>query len=109
MVPKLTEPPNIDRLAKNGVLFERHYTSNPICAPSRATLLTGKYSHLNGHKDNASAFNGAQPNVAKLLQTGGYETAWIGKWHLVSDPTGFDHWEILRGQGEYYDPTILFR
>ncbi len=104
---RLNRTPNIDRLAKNGVLFERHYTSNPICAPSRATLLTGKYSHVNGHKDNASAFNGAQSNVAKLLQAGGYETAWIGKWHLVSDPTGFDHWEILRGQGEYYDPTIL--
>jgi arylsulfatase A-like enzyme len=104
---RVNQTPNIDRLARNGALFERHYTSNPICAPSRATLLTGKYSHVNGHKDNASAFNGAQSNVAKLLQAGGYETAWIGKWHLVSDPTGFNHWEILRGQGEYYDPTIL--
>lgn len=104
---RLNRTPNIDRLARNGALFERHYTSNPICAPSRATLLTGKYSHVNGHKDNASAFDGKQSNVAKLLQAGGYDTAWIGKWHLVSNPTGFNHWEILRGQGEYYDPTIL--
>ena len=104
---KVNRTPNIDRLARSGTLFERHYTSNPICAPSRATLLTGKYSHVNGHRDNASAFDGTQSNVAKLLQSNGYETAWIGKWHLVSEPTGFNHWEILRGQGEYYDPTIL--
>ena len=99
---KLIKTPSIDRLASQGTLFTRHYTSNPICAPSRATLLTGLYSHSNGHKDNESKFDGTQPNIAKMLQSAGYQTAWIGKWHLESNPTGFNHWEILPGQGAYY-------
>ena len=102
----LTKTPNIDALAANGALFERCYTSNPICAPSRATLLTGKYSHINGHRDNSTRFDGSQPTFPKILRTGGYRTAWIGKWHLESDPTGFDHWEILPGQGQYYNPDF---
>ena len=104
---KLNKTPNIDALAKNGVIFDRFYTSNPICAPSRATLLTGKYSHQNGHVDNASKFNGDQMNFAKLLKSSGYKTAWIGKWHLESNPQGFDHWEILPGQGQYYNPDFI--
>lgn len=104
---KLNQTPNIDALAKNGVIFDRFYTSNPICAPSRATLLTGKYSHQNGHKDNASKFNGDQMNFAKVLKSAGYKTGWIGKWHLESNPQGFDTWEILPGQGQYYNPDFL--
>lgn len=104
---KLARTPAIDRLAREGATFDRHYTSNPICAPSRATLLTGKFSHRNGHKDNASAFDGSQLTLPKILQGAGYETAIFGKWHLVSNPTGFDQWEILRGQGEYYNPDFL--
>lgn len=104
---KLARTPNLDRLAKEGTLFKRHYTSNPICAPSRATLLTGKYSHANGHKDNASTFDGNQETLPKLLKQAGYESAVIGKWHLESKPVGFDHWEILPGQGDYYNPRFL--
>lgn len=104
---KLIQTPGIDRLAKQGVLFERHYTSNPICAPSRATLLTGKFSHRNGHKDNISTFDGSQMTLQKALQAAGYETAALGKWHLKSNPTGFDHWEIVPGQGDYQNPRFL--
>ncbi|MBI5706125.1 MAG: sulfatase [Armatimonadetes bacterium] len=104
---RLIATPNIDRIAQEGVRFDRHYTANPICAPSRATLLTGKYSHLNGIKDNASTFDGSQETFPKLLQAAGYKTAFIGKWHLASDPTGFDHWEVLPGQGAYYNPDFL--
>lgn len=104
---KLIKTPGIDRLAREGVRFDNFYTSNPICAPSRATLLTGKYSHANGHRDNASRFDGSQQTFPKLLQAAGYETAWIGKWHLESAPQGFDHWEILPGQGAYYNPDFI--
>ena len=104
---KLMQSPAIDSLAQEGVLFDRHYTSNPLCAPSRASLLTGKLSHMNGHKDNASQFDGTQETFPKLLQKAGYQTAWIGKWHLESLPTGFDHWEILPGQGNYYNPDFI--
>lgn len=104
---RLISTPNIDKLAQEGIRFDRHYTTNPICAPSRATLLTGKYSHLNGLKDNASVFDGSQETFPKLLQAQGYATAVIGKWHLSSDPTGFDHWEVLPGQGAYYNPEFL--
>lgn len=104
---RLTSTPEIDRLAKNGVRFDRHYTTNPVCAPSRASLLTGKYSHLNGLKDNGSTFDGSQETFPKLLQAAGYRTAVFGKWHLASDPTGFDDWEVLPGQGDYYNPEFL--
>lgn len=104
---KIARTPALDRLAKEGTLFRRHYTSNPICAPSRATLLTGKYSHVNGHKDNASTFDGSQETLPKLVKQAGYDSAFIGKWHLESKPVGFDHWEILPGQGDYYNPRFL--
>jgi N-acetylglucosamine-6-sulfatase len=101
------QTPNIDRLAKEGAIFERSYCANSICGPSRACILTGKHSHINGFIDNSSRFNGAQPTFPKYLQKAGYETAIIGKWHLVSEPTGFDHWEILPGQGSYYNPDFI--
>lgn len=104
---RLITTPGIDRLAGEGVRFDRHYTSNPLCAPSRASLLTGKFSHLNGIKDNGSSFDGSQETFPKLLQTAGYRTAVIGKWHLASNPTGFDYWQVLPGQGDYYNPQFL--
>ncbi len=104
---KLIETPNIDRIARQGMLFQRCVVPNSICGPSRATVLTGKYNHLNGFYNNSnSRFDGSQQTVAKLLQGSGYQTAVIGKWHLMSNPTGFDHWEILPGQGIYYNPPM---
>ena len=100
--------PNIDRIAREGMLFERSYCGNAICGPSRATILTGKHSHKNGFMDNNfSRFDGAQPTFPKMLQQAGYETAVIGKWHLISNPTGFDHWEVLPGQGSYFNPDFI--
>lgn len=100
--------PNIDRIANEGMLFKRSYCGNSICGPSRATILTGKHSHGNGFMDNDfSRFDGSQQTFPKLMQDVGYETAIIGKWHLVSNPTGFDHWEILPGQGDYYNPDFI--
>jgi N-acetylglucosamine-6-sulfatase len=100
--------PNIDRLAKQGTVFDRSYCANSICGPSRACVLTGKHSHINGFIDNNnSRFNGAQPTFPKYLAKAGYETAIIGKWHLVSQPTGFDYWEILPDQGNYYNPDFI--
>ena len=100
--------PHIDRLAKEGMRFDRAFVTNSICGPSRAVILTGKYSHLNGFPDNAGDawFNGKQQTAPKLLQAAGYNTAVIGKWHLNSDPTGFDFWHILIGQGPYYNPRM---
>jgi arylsulfatase A-like enzyme len=103
---RVNTTPQIDRLAREGMLFRNCFCTNGICAPSRAVILTGRYSHLNGVRDNAVAFDGAQTTFPKLLQQAGYETALIGKWHLKSDPTGFDYWNILPGQGEYYNPDL---
>jgi arylsulfatase A-like enzyme len=103
---RLLETPHIDRLGKEGMRFERCLVPNSICGPSRATVLTGKYSHLNGFYNNSnSRFDPTQPTVQKLLP--GYQSAVIGKWHLVSDPVGFDHWQILPGQGDYYNPRMI--
>jgi arylsulfatase A-like enzyme len=101
------ETPNIDRLAREGVRFDRCLVPNSICGPCRAVVITGKYNHINGFYNNRnSRFDGSQPTMAKLLQAAGYHTGMIGKWHLGSDPTGFDRWEILPGQGVYQDPVL---
>ena len=102
------QTPNIDQLAARGVVFENSYTCNSICGPSRAAILTGKHSHKNGFKTNEKDFDGSQMTFPKLLKKSGYQTALIGKWHLGlgSDPTGFDFWKILYGQGQYYNPDF---
>lgn len=105
----LMQTPNIDRIADRGMRFNRAYVANSICGPSRATLLTGAHSHVNGFYSNEwfEAFDGEQPTFPSLLQEAGYQTSIIGKWHLYSDPVGFDHWEVIdnaREQGTYYNP-----
>jgi arylsulfatase A-like enzyme len=103
---KVNQTPNLDRIAKEGMRFDRCFVTNSICGPSRAVILTGKYSHLNGFVRNGNTFNGQQQTVSKLLGQAGYQTAMIGKWHLRSDPTGFDFWQVLIGQGPYYNPPM---
>ena len=107
----LVQTPNIDRIAAGGMRFDRAYVGNAICGPSRATLLTGLHSHANGFYSNewSGPFDGAQQTFPKLLQNAGYQTAVIGKWHLYSDPTGFDHWDVIDNvmeQGTYYNPSF---
>jgi len=104
---KLNHTPNIDRIAHQGMRFDQCLVTNSICAPSRAVVLTGKHSHLNGVIDNKERFDPDQQTFPKLLQKAGYQTAMFGKWHLKSDPTGFDTWEVLPGQGSYYNPDFL--
>ena len=114
----LIQTPNIDRIASEGMRFDRCLVVNSLCGPSRASVLTGTYSHINGMYNNSNDgspkdlntggyFDGSQITFPKLLQQAGYQTAMIGKWHLISDPTGFDHWEILHGQGVYYNPPMI--
>lgn len=103
----LPATPQIDRLADQGMRFDRAFCTNAICGPARAVVLTGKHSHINGFVDNSSHFDGDQQTFPKLLQQVGYETAVIGKWHLRSEPQGFDYWDILPGQGRYYAPEFL--
>ncbi|MCP3858018.1 MAG: sulfatase-like hydrolase/transferase, partial [Phycisphaeraceae bacterium] len=104
---RINRTPQLDRIARDGVRFEQGYCTNAICGPSRATLLTGAYSHVNGVVDNNAAFDGDQTTFPKLLQGAGYQTALVGKWHLDSEPTGFDYWSILPGQGDYYNPDFI--
>ena len=103
---KVNETPHLDRLAVEGARFTNSFVTNSICTPSRATLLTGQYSHLNG-VPVFNRFDGSRDHVAKHLQAGGYHTGMIGKWHLGSDPTGFDRWVVLPGQGAYHNPDFL--
>lgn len=103
---KYIDTPNIDRLAKEGMLFRQAFVSNSICAPSRAVILTGKHSHLNGVRDNSGIFDSTQVTFPVLLQENGYQNAIVGKWHLKSQPAGFDYWKILPGQGYYYNPEF---
>jgi arylsulfatase A-like enzyme len=105
---RLIDTPHIDRLAREGMRFDRCVVPNSICGPSRASVLTGKYSHANGFYNNTnSRFDGSQTTFPKLLRAAGYQTALFGKWHLVTDPTGFDEWHILPGQGVYYNPPMI--
>jgi len=105
---KINKTPNLDRIAGEGMRFNNSFCTNSICAPCRAVVLTGKYSHINGKIDNSrQAFDGSQQTFPKLLQKAGYQTAMIGKWHLRSDPTGFDYWNVLPGQGLYYNPVMI--
>jgi len=103
----LNRTPGIDRIAREGVRLDDCFCTNGICAPSRAVILTGKPSHVNGVRDNRAVFDGRQATFPKILRAAGYETALLGKWHLKSDPTGFDSWTILPGQGEYYNPDFI--
>ncbi|MBT5705810.1 MAG: sulfatase, partial [Verrucomicrobia bacterium] len=104
---KINQTPGIDRLAKEGAVFVNSFCANSICGPSRACILTGKHSHINGFRRNGERFNGNQVTFPKLLQQAGYQTALVGKWHLGTDPTGFHYWEVLPGQGNYYNPDFL--
>lgn len=103
----LIRTPHIDRLAAEGALMNHAYVTNALCGPSRAVILTGKYSHLNGFKGNREQFDGSQQTLPKILKNNGYRTAIVGKWHLNTDPTGFDYWNILPGQGNYYNPGFI--
>lgn len=104
---KINQTPNIDRIASEGAIFLHATNCNSICAPSRAAILSGKHSHANGKMTNGDVFDGSQQTFPKLLQNRGYTTALIGKWHLKSDPTGFDYYDILPGQGAYYNPDFI--
>nr|WP_255513821.1 sulfatase [Flavobacterium sp. MDT1-60] len=106
-ISKLAPTPNIDRIAKDGVIFKNAFCSNSICGPSRAVILTGKHSHINGFRMNGDRFDNSQQTFPKLLQKAGYKTAIIGKWHLHGYPEGFDFWNILNDQGNYYNPQFI--
>ena len=99
--------PHIDRLASQGMLFRKSFCTNSICGPSRAVIITGKHSHKNGFMNNGNNFDGSQQTFPKLLRKAGYQTAMFGKWHLKSQPQGFDKWMVLPGQGLYYNPDLL--
>ena len=108
-IASLAPTPNIDRLADAGMRFNHCLVTNSLCGPSRATILSGKYSHLNGFVDNTagSKFDFSQQTFTKVLQQAGYKTAVIGKLHLGDTPTGFDYYDILPGQGRYYNPEFI--
>jgi arylsulfatase A-like enzyme len=104
---KLIQTPNIDRIGREGAVMRNAFVTNSVCSPSRAVILTGKYGHLNGQRDNGTYFDGSQQTLPKILKTNGYRTALVGKWHLFSQPTGFDYWNILPDQGHYYNPKFI--
>ncbi len=101
--------PNIRQLAEEGCVLENCLVSNSICTPSRATILTGQYSHVNGVKTLGAGFTPEHMHIAKLMSAGGYQTSVIGKWHLQTEPTGFDYYCVLPGQGRYWNPVLKTR
>jgi len=103
---RINKTPNLDRLANEGMRFDNCFCTNSICSPSRAVILTGKYSHINGVIDNQKNRYYPQSTFPQLLQRAGYETAIVGKWHLKNQPEGFDYWNIVHGSGYYYDPRF---
>ncbi len=108
---RINRTPNLDRIANEGVRFDNCFCTNSICEPSRASILTGTYNHVNGVTTIGAHLDNRQENVAKILRRNGYRTAIVGKWHLGQGPahwpTGFDHWSILQGQGPYFDPEMV--
>lgn len=106
-ISKLAPTPNIDRIAKEGAIFRNNFCTNSICGPSRAVILTGKHNHMNGFRMNGDRFDGSQQTYPKILQKAGYKTAMFGKWHLHGEPEGFDYWNILQDQGNYYNPNFI--
>ncbi|NKB67952.1 MAG: sulfatase-like hydrolase/transferase [Candidatus Latescibacteria bacterium] len=105
---KINTTPNLDRIAQGGMRLDNCYVTYSLCSPSRATILTGKYAHVNGQTSiGGHIFDGSQPTFPKLLQESGYQTAMIGKWHLHSMPTGFDHYSVMWNQGRYFDPDFI--
>ncbi|WGK66058.1 sulfatase family protein [Croceiramulus getboli] len=104
---QLIETPNIDRLAKEGMLFTNACVSNSICAPSRATILTGKHTHINGKMDNSMPFDTSQVTFPQIFQKNGYQTAMFGKLHFGNNPKGIDEFMILPGQGHYINPDFI--
>ena len=103
----LTETPNIDRIAQEGMLFNNACVTNSICAPSRAVILTGKHCHINGKIDNHTPFDTTNVTFPQILQQNGYQTALFGKLHFGNSPKGFDQFKILPGQGNYYNPDFI--
>ena len=108
---RINETPNLDRIAHGGMRFDNCFCTNSLCEPSRAAILTGTYNHVNAVTTIGAHIDNRQENVAKVLQRNGYQTAVVGKWHLGQGeahwPTGFDYWNILQGQGPYFDPEMV--
>ena len=103
---QLAPTPNIDRLARRGMLFRNCFVENSLSAPSRACLITGLYSHQNGQRQLAEGIDTTKTFFTELLQKAGYQTGLVGKWHLMCEPKGFDYYHVLDDQGKYYNPTF---
>ncbi|MBP6963320.1 MAG: sulfatase [Armatimonadetes bacterium] len=101
--------PNIDRIAREGAIFRNAFVTTSLCSPSRASFLTGRYAHSHGVLNNATVFEDSQPTFPTVLKAAGYETAFVGKWHMAGQEgprKGFDYWFSFKGQGVYYSPTV---